>query len=168
ESGIATVLGDLAELEFGHGHPEEALRAVSEALGIDLRGKNATTIAYGYINIAAYRIALNDLTGARDAAREGLRFARQVRNEQLIAVALQHLAVLAGLGGDARRGAQLLGYMNAQYTALGVQREPTEQWGYDKLMAALREALSADEIATLGAEGAAWSEDPAVEEALKI
>ena len=49
-----------------------------------------------------------------------------------------------------------------------MQREPTEQWGYDKLMAALRETLSEDKIATLGAEGAAWSEDQAVEEALKV
>jgi hypothetical protein len=40
--------------------------------------------------------------------------------------------------------------------------------GYDKLMAALCEALSADEIAALEAEGAAWSEDQAVEEALKV
>jgi hypothetical protein len=67
-----------------------------------------------------------------------------------------------------RRGwAQLLGYVDAQYTALGMQREPTEQWGCDKLMAALRETLSADEITQLAAEGAEWSEDQAVDEALK-
>jgi hypothetical protein len=42
-----------------------------------------------------------------------------------------------------------------------------EQWGYDKLMPALSETLSADEIAQLAAHGAAWSEDQAVEEALK-
>jgi hypothetical protein len=34
-------------------------------------------------------------------------------------------------------------------------------------MATLRETLSEEEIATLGAEGATWSEDRAVEEALK-
>ena len=62
----------------------------------------------------------------------------------------------------------MLGYVDAQYAALGTQREPTEQWGYGKLMPALRETLSEDEIATLGAEGAAWSEDQAVEEALKV
>ena len=76
--------------------------------------------------------------------------------------------LIAVLGGGARRGARLLGYVDAQYMALGLQREPTEQWGYDKLMAASRETLSEDEIATLGAEGAAWSEDQAVEEALKV
>jgi hypothetical protein len=62
----------------------------------------------------------------------------------------------------------LLGYVGSQYTALGLQREPTEQWGYETLMAALRETLSDAEIEQLAAEGAAWYEDQAVEEALKV
>jgi hypothetical protein len=57
----------------------------------------------------------------------------------------------------------LLGYVDAQYAALGMQREPTERWGYDKLIAALRETLSSDQIAQLAVDGAAWSEDQAVE-----
>jgi hypothetical protein len=158
----------LAELEFADGHPEQALSAVSKALEIKMRARNASQAALCHANIAAYRIALSDLNGARDSAREGLRLVRQIRDEYSIAIVLQHLAVLAALGGDARRGAQLVGYVDAQYTALGLQREPTEQWGYDKLMATLCETLSADEIAQLAAEGVAWSEDQAVEEALKV
>jgi predicted ATPase/class 3 adenylate cyclase len=170
EGGTAVVLGNTAELEFADGHPEQALRAASEALEIHAhaRGKNAMNIGSAHTNSAAYRIALGDLAAARDSAREGLRVARQVRNEQIIAWVLQHLALLSALGGDARRGAQLLGYVDAQYTTLGMQREPTEQWGYDKLMAALRETLSAVEVEQLAAHGAAWSEDQAVEEAQKV
>ena len=168
ESGIANVLGHMSELEFTDGHLEEALRAVSEELEILVRGKNATYVASGHINSAAYRVALGDLGAARDSAREGLRVAQQVRHDQCIAIVLQHLALLAGLGGDVRRGAQLLGFVDAQYTTLGMQREPTEQWGYDKLVAALCETLSEDEIEKLAADGAAWSEDQAVEEALKV
>lgn len=62
----------------------------------------------------------------------------------------------------------MLGYVDAQYTALGMQRERTERWCYDKLMSALREELSEDEIATLAAEGSQWSEDRAAEEGLKV
>ncbi|HKE37530.1 MAG TPA: NB-ARC domain-containing protein [Candidatus Baltobacteraceae bacterium] len=167
EFGTSLVLCSMAELEFTYGHPNQALRAISEALEIQLRGKNATLIAISHNNSAAYRIALGDLQGSRESAREGLRMARQVRNEETIAVALQHLSVLAALGGDARRGAHLLGYVDRQYTGLGIQREQTEQWGYDKLIATLRDTLSANEIETLEAEGAAWSEEQAVEEALK-
>jgi predicted ATPase len=165
ESGVAAVLGNLAELEFADGHPDQALRAATEALEIRVR-KDATFSTY--TNIAAYRIALGDLTGARDSAREGLRGAQRARSELHIAGALQHLALLAALGGDAGRGVQLLGYVDARYAELGTQREPTEQWGYDKLTAALRETLSADEIAQLAADGAAWSEDQAVAEALGV
>jgi predicted ATPase/class 3 adenylate cyclase len=166
ESGIATALGNIAELEFADGQPEQALRVSSEALEILLRGKNATLIASGYTNNVAYRIALGDLGAARDPAREGLLAALQARYDIYIAVALQHLALLAGLAGDTHCAAHLLGYVDAQFSALGMRREHTEQWSYDKLTTALRETLSADEIAQLTEAGATWSEDQAVEVAL--
>ncbi|MBV8372359.1 MAG: adenylate cyclase, partial [Candidatus Eremiobacteraeota bacterium] len=115
-----------------------------------------------------YQIALGDVAGARESARAGLRAAQEVRAGLQIAISLQHLALLAALDGDARRGAQLLGYANARYDHLGVQREPAEQWGHDKLSAELRNALSEEEIAELTTEGASWSEGRAVEEALRI
>jgi predicted ATPase/Tfp pilus assembly protein PilF len=163
----AVVLGNLAELEFANGHPEQALQFLSEALEIVRLGKNASDIAIHYVNTAAYRLALGELDGAREAAREALRAARQARDELVIAVALQHLGLLAARSGDGRRAATLLGYVDARYAELGNKREITEQWGYDELLVALREVLKEDEIAQLSAEGATWSEDRAVEEALK-
>jgi tetratricopeptide (TPR) repeat protein len=165
EAGAATVLSNVAELEFRDGHPEEALRAVSESLEIDVRGKNSEAIAVDYSNGAAYRLAFDDLAGAREWAREGLRVARGARIELCIASALQHLALLSALTGDKVRVAQLLGYTDGRFTELGIKREYTEQWGYDKLLAILRETLTEDEIARLMAEGATWSEDRAAEEA---
>ena len=165
---VSSCLTNMAELEFAEGDSEQALGLANEGLEIELRGRNAMNIARDHDNIAAYRIALDNLEEARESARDGLRFARQVQDESDIVVALQHLALLAALGGDPRRGAQLLGYVDAQYDQLGMQREPTEQWGYDKLLTPLRESLSNDEIAKLAAEGAAWLEDQAVEEALKV
>jgi hypothetical protein len=58
--------------------------------------------------------------------------------------------------------------VDARYADLGNKREPTEQWGYDKLMVKLRELLREDELAPLLAAGATWSEDRAVEEALQL
>jgi hypothetical protein len=52
--------------------------------------------------------------------------ARQIRDGLIIAWVLQHLALLAVTGCDARRAAQLLGYVDAQYTALGMPRDTTE------------------------------------------
>lgn len=168
ETGASKVLGNLAELDFADGHPQQALHSLREALEIDLRGKNATRIATDYTNGAAYRLALGDLAGARESARKGLRAARTGRVEISIAIALQHLAQLAALGADGRRAAALLGYISARFTELGIKREFTEQWGYDKLLAALRETFPEDEIAQQSAEGATWDEDRAVAEALKV
>ena len=81
---------------------------------------------------------------------------------------LQHIALLLALRGEVNDAARLIGYVNVQFKELGNERETTEKWGYEKLMAALREHLSKTEIEKLAAEGAAWSEDQAVEEALKV
>jgi tetratricopeptide (TPR) repeat protein len=168
EGGMSRTLAGLAELEFGDGQVEQALRLAGEALEIDSRGKNQTGLALGYDNIAAYRIALGDVVGAREAAREALRLARQAERALLTAIALQHFALLGALRGEVRGAAQLIGYVDAQYKELGYKREATEKWCYEKLMAALREQLSDAEIEKLAAEGAARSEDQAVDEALKV
>jgi predicted ATPase/class 3 adenylate cyclase len=168
ENGAAVVLVNLAELAFDEGQVEQALRLAGEALEIHLREKNASLLAPSYANIAAYRVAAGDLDGAREAAREGLRLARQVQRAPTIAIALQHLALLLALRGEASVAARLICYVNAQYKELGIEREAPEKWGYEKLMAALHEQLSDTQIEKLAAEGAAWSEDQAVEEALKV
>ncbi len=168
EMGAAIVLSNIAEHEFADGHPEEALRLGIEALEIHLRMKNARHIANDCNNSATYRVALDDIAGSRESAREALRFARQAQTKLEIAGALQSFSIVAGLSDDARRAARLLGYVDARYAELGQKREFTEQWAHDKIVATLRQRLSDDEGASLAAEGAAWSEDQAVEEALKV
>lgn len=168
ESGTATVLGNLAELEFADGRVEEALRVADEALAIRLLGKKAVSLSTNYSNIAAYRIALGDLDGALEAAREGLRWARQAQDALDMANSTQHLALLAVLLRQPHTAARLIGYVNAQYKELGQEREATERWGYEKLMTALQEHMSEAQIEKLAAEGAGWSEDQAVEEARKV
>jgi predicted ATPase len=168
ESGSALVLGNLAEAEFNDGKIEQALRLAGEAMEIDARGKNANRLATDYCNIAAYRIALGDLEGAREAAGEALRWARQAQHVLGIIIALQHLALIRALGGELPSAARLIGYVNGQFKELGVEREPTERWCYERLMVTMREHLSGPEIEKLAAEGAAWSEDQAVEETLEV
>lgn len=168
EVGISFVLGNLAEVEFAAGDYSKALHAAQEALEFAARGKNLQTAAMWHANSAVYRIALGDLTGALDSAREALRISQQVQYGFTIGPIAQHFALLASLFGDTRSGAQLLGFVDGRYTELGMQRELTEKWGYDKLMAALRDALSEEEIKALTAEGATWSDDMAIEAASAV
>jgi predicted ATPase/class 3 adenylate cyclase len=168
EAGAAMVLGNLAELEFGDGQVEQAVRLAGEALEIESQGKNASNLALNYLNIAAYCIALGDVDGAREAARAALHWTRQAQHALRIAIALQHIALILALRGEVNDAARLIGYVSVQYKELGYEREATEKWGYEKLMAALHEQLSEAEIEKFAAEGAAWPEDRAVEEALQV
>ena len=168
EAGTSTVLGNLAEWEFAEGNVAQALTFVGEATEIHARGKNTQYLTVDYQNSAAYRIALGDEAGALKDAREGLRLARQMKETLYTSIALQHFALLVALREEFRSAARLVGYVNAQFKELGYEREPTEKWGYEKLIVALRERLSDTETSKLESEGAAWSEDQAVEEALKI
>jgi predicted ATPase/class 3 adenylate cyclase len=168
QSSVAIVLASIAELEFKEGNAGDALRNVGEALELGAWGKNATHLAIYNANCAAYRISLATLGPARDAARDAVHWAREAKNELIMADAIQHLALLSALAGAPQRGAQLAGYVDAKYKELGEPRESTETWGYEKLMVSLRDQLSEADLATLVAEGATWPEEHAVTEALEV
>jgi predicted ATPase/class 3 adenylate cyclase len=166
--GQSAVLLNTGEVEFFEGRYAHAVRAAEEALEINRIVKNPFSLAVNYGNLAAYRIALGDCDGAREATRESLRSAQKTQNPLHIAWALQHLALLAVLRGEARVACGLGGFVAARFRDLGYVLEPTEKWSSEKLKAALREQLSEVESASLAAEGAGWSEDRAVKEGLKI
>lgn len=172
EWSVAGIASNLAETEFQAGDTAAALRLADEALAA-LRALNATHhvahhVAYVLCNMAAYLLALDRYDEARARAREALALCRDLQMHVILAVALQHLAVVAALHSDSVRAARLLGYVDARLSGLEALREYTEQQGYDKTLAALRKALDEDETARLMAEGSAWSEDQACAEAMTV
>ena len=99
---------------------------------------------------------------------EGIRLSR-LREEMIhVAVDLQHFALIGALDKQTKTAACLIGYVDRQCEQLGVHRESTEQWSYNTLTAVLRENFSPAELARLANEGASWSEDYAIAEALKV
>ncbi len=167
ELGSSIALGNMAELEFASDDPMQALRYANQALAIVATGRTLALTAMWHANSAIYRVAVGDLAGATESARSAVELAQPEQDNLSVATALQHLALLASLAGDKRRAAQVLGYVNKQYDRFGITRGHTEQWGYTKLVTALREELMDDEIAERAIEGGSWTEDRAVEEALK-
>jgi predicted ATPase len=173
----ASIALNRGELEFRSGDATTALQLCGEALEIGRALRDARGIAISLINSAAYLIALRRYDEARTTVREGLTLARDLQREVSFVFALQHSAAITGLRpreDEARadeepaRAALLLGYANARLVALDVKRQYTEQQEYDKLLPALRDALGDDELQKLMADGAAWSEDRAVAEALLV
>lgn len=161
------VLGNLGELDFQQGHVDTAISYCEEVL--ENRRLTGTTVgnANTWANLTAYRLASGDHAGCRLAARCAFDVGRQ-HETILIAFAIQHLCVIAAREGKAPLAARLLGYVEKVVLAAEFVREPTEKWSYGELMRALREKLSDDEIAALGAEGATWNEEQAIEAALTI
>lgn len=161
------IRGNMAEVEFEKGNAAGALE-LAKAIEFQTHGlRTDLTRIQALVNGAAYRIALGDVPGARSVARDALRLARGVQLSHAT-VAIQHLATVAALSAEARRGARLRGYVDMSIRSDGYEREPTEQRTYDILMTALREKLSDAEIESLAAEGAQLSEDQAVAEALTV
>ncbi|HLJ83936.1 MAG TPA: adenylate/guanylate cyclase domain-containing protein [Candidatus Eremiobacteraceae bacterium] len=165
QSGIVTSLGNLSVLEFIDGRFTEALTLMEEVLQMSGGIKDE---AIGHLNVTVCRVAVGDIDGARAAARKALRLSRKTESPFLTAIGLQNVGLVGALGEQERLAARLIGYVNVQYRALGLQRESIEKWGHDKLMAALRRRLSDAEIESLAAEGASWSEDRATEAAQQI
>jgi tetratricopeptide (TPR) repeat protein len=159
-------LANLAELEFSRGNAEQAIALSLESIG--LQRKNYLKVALDYCNLTAYRIALGQIEQARNDARSGLHWAQEVQNEFQIALALHHLALIAALNNDARRAAALLGFAESIFARFEYVREPTEGICYERLMGLLQKQLREEEIAAMRSEGATWSEEHAIEEALKV
>ncbi len=165
QAGKAVVFIDLAELDFRQGDPYAALRHAQASIDIESRGKNATNLATAYSNTIAYHIALDDLAAASEAAVQALRWAQQAQSRSKVAWILQHCALIAAERKQVAAAARLLGYVDAQYAELGLERESTERWSHDRLAAILRGA-SVQSVAADLAEGATMSEERAIDEAL--
>lgn len=170
ERGAAGITIWLAEAEFRGGDAEAALRLARETLGVYRKTGDAGSLALVPCNMAAYLSALRRYDEARTAGREALTAARDAQFSVVFAFTLQHLAAIAASGpsGDRSRAARILGYVDAQVTALEALREYTEQQEYDVMLPALREALGEDGLSKLMAEGSTWSEDQAAAEAMLI
>jgi predicted ATPase/class 3 adenylate cyclase len=174
---LSTSLGDreaaigirlnLAELEFYMGNANRALELASSIEAEPRVPHMKRFVFIALQNGAAYRLALGDIAGARTAAIDALQLARGAQAQHIM-INIHHLATVAAGSGQAHRGARLRGYVDAWYHSEGYEREPTEQRVDNILMTALTAQLSESEIEALAAEGAQFSEDHAVAEALTI
>jgi predicted ATPase/DNA-binding CsgD family transcriptional regulator len=170
ETGVSIVVDNLGMLAFGDGNAEVALKYADEALASRAGRQYSSFHALLRAHTALYSIALGDLDRARKDASEVLHWARGSQEDLYLAYAAQTLALIAALGGQAHLAARLLGYSDGKKRVMGfaAQQNSAEKWSREELSSTLGRHLSDAEIATLATEGAAWSDDRAVEEALKI
>lgn len=158
----------LADLEFQCGNFEIAIGHAGEALQRAKASKSTRLLANLLGNLAAYRIALERLPEAAADAREALRILFEAPNSYQIAIAVQHLALIAALSNDRERAARLTGYVDGYFNKNGLAREPTEEWSRTRIEQALRANAAESAFLPLMHEGGRLSEHDAILEALAV
>jgi len=167
----------LSGIESRAGNAELALRYTTDALATFRAFNDTRGVACALNNTAEYLISLARYSEAETRACEALDVAREHRWDGQIANALQKFAAIAALRpqrtaepgpSGIRAGARILGFVDARLTAImgAGPRDLDQQPEYDRIIGALRSALSAEALARLMAEGAALTEEQAVAEAL--
>jgi predicted ATPase len=167
---------NLAETEFRAGDPAEALRIANEALAVVRAHGDTRGVTQTLQNVAGYLAKLGRFDEALAVARDAITTALDAHVFISLDWTLQHLAAIAVLRSSAdesviedhRRAARILGYAEAQLAAREGVRQYTELQEYDVMLPALREALGEHELSRLLTEGATWSMDRAVAEAMLI
>ena len=178
EHETARVALSLAYAECCSGNAPEALRLAEDALPVLHRFRDVRFIAQAWLNITKYFIKLGRYDEALRAARKTLSSARDLQWSLGVAAALERFAAISAFdlqthardGGNLRRAARIIGYVDSVAVAEGVTRKPvrSDAEDYDALIAALRGALGEDELQRLMFSGKNWSEDQAVSEAMSM
>lgn len=154
------------EVEFGQGATAAAIEFVREATSsLRAAGENSY-LARALTNLGEYLILSGDLADGRTYAHEALSLLIDEGGFYL-RVCVQLWALIAALEGRYAEAAQLKAWIDAEHARTGEIREPTEQQIYDLILKLLAANLTPDALQSFAAEGARWSEDHAVDFALR-
>jgi tetratricopeptide (TPR) repeat protein len=174
---VAFANAQLGRIEFRLGNPELALQHATGALATFRTLSHSLAIASTLGWMATYLISLSRYSEGETAARESLEVAREHSLSFYASLALQHIVAAVALRpqGLLERGttecarlARVLGFADHRLAAPGLKWDNDQQREYALVRAVLDEALGADTVAKRIAEGAAMSEDEAVDEALAV
>lgn len=164
----ATLVNNIAENVFQH--EGDARRAYDMAREIGehyARSRDKLAIALNNNNMAAYLVVLGRLEEAYAHASDAVKHGRDGQAPNQLAWSLQHLAAIAGARGHLEQAARVLGYCKARMVELGTIEEYTERSERERLESLLHDRIKEVALRALINEGAALTEDQAIEEALR-
>jgi diguanylate cyclase (GGDEF)-like protein len=161
---IARGLNWLAELEFAAGNHTRAYLLGREArAAAEDSGARAILLAT-VINLGSYAIAAEEWDAAFAAGVEGMRNAREMREDAQLTNAVQVMAGIAAAAGDDTVAAELLGFCDARNGSLHSPRQAgqCDEVLYQRVSAALARQLGAQAYEAAHARGASLTEREAV------
>lgn len=152
--GVVSAVLNLAEAEHARGASSRAVEIATSEIARAERLPNRGDWAFLMRNIAGYLNAVDDVSGARSAARKAISYyAANEPDGPFTAVALEHLALSIALEGDYMTAAALEGYVDKTLSRFGFEREYTERTTHERLVALLEEHLDKKELAELVSHG---------------
>ncbi len=156
----------LADLDFQCGRFESAVEYASEALDNAERAQIPRLVANLRANRTIYNVALGLQAQAAADAYAALPILQEAQDHLQIAIVIQHLALLAVLSGEGECAARWTGYVDSYYAEKGLEREPTEAWGRQRIEETVRSTMPQERFAALWREGSGLSETQVLEQAL--
>ena len=165
---VGAALTNLGATELLAGNYQDAQRISEEALAVFLPGKNHRDLTIVYDNLAINFIMLDDTPGARQSARNAVHHARAMRDPLYVAEAVIHLACVGARERKMDDAARVFGYVCRQYEAHGLANRAADHKSGELVMEWLGAHFNATELERLKAEGAAWTEDKAVDVAMEM
>jgi tetratricopeptide (TPR) repeat protein len=158
------ILLERACSEEADGRLERAIELCKEAYG----GTQVTRDVTGGVQAEYYLGVVLLRSGAVDEARMHGRSVLTVGREELLPLGVYSaLQLLAGVATHCKRydlSARLLGFAEPRLSANALHPDVDPEW----FLQPLREHFGVSTLAELMAEGAAWSQDRAIEEALAV
>ena len=174
--GISRELGDFlgyaapsfnqVDDDFNAGQVDAAIAAAGELVEQCRRHRGLGLLGLMLFYYGDYLLAADRPAEARAVGVEGLRLNRSLGRSAPVNACVETVALATALEGAPDRAARLAGYVEAFYASVSFVRGATQQRTWERLRAVLDESLGADEVARRMAEGAAWSEERAVDAAL--
>jgi predicted ATPase/DNA-binding winged helix-turn-helix (wHTH) protein len=157
----AAALVNLAEIEFNLGDIPAAVERARSAV-VHLRHSGLQwDLGWALANLATYLLLDRLFVEAKPIADEAFVVACSARG-RLLRACLQQGAFIMAVCGQFSDAARIIGWVDAEYAAEQVPRQPTEQCVYEQLLALLETNIQPISLQHLMEEGAAWSEDQAV------
>lgn len=165
-SALRIPMGNLAELHFMTGDLEAAITTGRAMVEECRRANDGPRLAVSLGNLAGYLLAHGDGAAARETAREALPRCQALGQSSSVTQMIEYLALIGAEAGVLEPAARLAGYVVAWYGVEGDPRASSEATTSARL-ASLLDALPAHRRQLLSDEGAGWSEERAVSEALQ-
>lgn len=146
----AHALHRMGNLHYIQGDYEPARRAYAEALGFFRSLQSDVGFAYVRMNLGSALFHLGEAAAAMELYREALPLYLQTRNDEGIVWALERLAIVEALQGDARKAARLMGTASTMRERLGIPMPVFDREDFEAALSELRakpgEAAFTDEF----------------------